>query len=122
MARIDVSEILNDPDLVDPIQIIDRLPRVNSFGESSLQEFPRLTVGSVQPASSRAVLRLPEALRVENLMSFWVKGKIVASESGKYTSVILFNGQRFNVQAVFDWSNWGNGWCEGVCKAEVPAP
>jgi hypothetical protein len=66
--------------------------------------------------------RLPEALRVANLRSFWVRGKIVATEPGKYSDILVFEGQRFQVQTIFDWTNWGAGWCEGTCVAEVPAP
>lgn len=121
MAQINVTELLSDPDFVDNIQLIDRKPTINSLGENLLQEFLVDTVGSVQPASGRVINRLPEALRVANLSSFWFKGKIVASEPGKYSSVLVFKGTRYNVQTVMDWSNWGEGWSEGTCVAEIPA-
>ncbi len=121
MARIDVSEIVSDPDFVDSIELITRVPSVNSLGENVLTSTTLCSVGSVQPASGRAIFRLPEAMRVANVSSFWFKGKIIASEPGKYSSIIVFKGQRYQVQTVMDWSNWGAGWCEGTCVAEVPA-
>lgn len=121
MAQIDVTEVLSDPDFIDPIALIDRKPSVNSFGENVLTESKLVTVGSVQPASGRAIQRLPEALRVANMSSFWFKGTIVASAPNKYTSQLVFHGQRYNVVTVFDWTNWGSGWCEGLCVAEVPS-
>lgn len=121
MARIDVTELLTDPDFVDAIELIDRRPAVNSFGENTLAETCLKSIGSVQPASGRAINRLPEALRVANISSFWFKGTIVASAPGKYSSILVFKGQRYQVQTVMDWSNWGAGWCEGTCVAEVPA-
>ncbi len=121
MAQIDVTDILSDPDFVDKIALVTRVPSVNSYGENILNESKLDTIGSVQPASGRAINRLPEALRVANISSFWFKGKIVASEPGKYSSILVFKGQRYQVQTVQDWSNWGSGWCEGTCVAEVPA-
>lgn len=121
MAQINVTELLTDPDFVDEIRLVTRVPSVNSLGENVLSESTICTIGSVQPASGRAIQRLPEALRVANISSFWFKGKIVASEPGKYSSVLVFKGQRYQVQSVFDWSNWGEGYCEGTCVAEAPA-
>lgn len=121
MSRIDVTELLTDTDFVGPIQLVSRLPRINSLGENLLTETTVTSVGSVQPASGRAIARLPEALRVANVSSFWFKGTIVASAPGKYSSILVFSGQRYQVQTVLDWTNWGAGWCEGTCVAEVPA-
>jgi hypothetical protein len=121
MAKIDVSELLHDPDFVDKMTVITRVPRLNSKGENKLTECADESVGSVQPASGRTVFKLPDEMRVANLSEFYFKGKIVATAPGKYSSIIVFKGQRYQVQNVFDWSNWGAGWCEGTCVAEVPA-
>lgn len=121
MAQIDVTELFTDPDFVDVMSVVDRRDQVNSKGENVLSENLTTSVGSVQPASGRAMQRLPEALRVANMTSFWFKGLIVASSPGKYASQLVFKGQRYNVVTVFDWTNFGQGWCEGLCVAEVPA-
>lgn len=121
MAKIDVSELLVDPDFVDRMTIITRTPFVNSKGENEIKECPLVSVGSVQPASGRTIAKLPEEFRVANISSFWFKGKIITSAPGKYSSILVFNGQRYQVQTVFDWTNFGAGWCEGTCVAEVPA-
>lgn len=121
MAEIDVSELLSDPDFVDKMTVVTRKPFVNSKGENVLTDFPDESVGSVQPASGRVIQKLPEEFRVANVSSFWFRGRIIATEPGKYSSIIVFKGLRYQVQAVFDWTNWGAGWCEGTCVAEVPA-
>lgn len=120
MARVDVTEVLVDPDFVDSMSIISRKPSVNSFGENILQEVTTQTIGSIQPASGKALQRLPESLRVANISSFWVKGLIVASAPGIYTDVLVFQGVRYQVQNVMDWSSWGAGWCEGLAIAQGP--
>jgi hypothetical protein len=120
VAQINVTEVLVDPDFVDAMQLINRRPRVNSLGENMLADVETInSFGSVQPASGKVLQRLPEALRSTNVCSFWFKGKIIASEPGKYASIIVFKGSRFQVQSVMDWSNWGEGWTEGTCVAEA---
>jgi hypothetical protein len=121
MANVDVSDLLSDPDFVDPIQVITRYETVNYLGEQSFAEQVLNTFGSVQPANYRTVQKLPEALRVANVSSFFFKGDIIASEPGKYSSILVFRGQRYQVQTVADWSNFGRGFTEGTCVAEVPA-
>lgn len=118
MAQVDVSELMTDPDFIDAMRVINRIPIVDSRGENSLTNIVTESVGSVQPADNKAILRLPEALQVQNLMSFWFKGIIVASAPGLYTAILEFKGSRFQVKTVADWSNWGAGWCEGLCVAE----
>lgn len=121
MAEIDVSELMSDPDFVDPIQVITRVPSINFLGENVLKESVLNTFGSVQPASGKTISRLPEALRVSNVSSFWFKGEIIASAPGKYTSILVFRGKRYQVQIVFDWTNFGEGYSEGTCVYEAIA-
>lgn len=121
MALVDVTELLTDPDFVDEIKLISRTATVNSRGENILSETTINSVGSVQPIGAKTLMRLPEALRVENISTFWFKGEITATAPGKYASILVFRGKRYQVQTVFDWSNWGAGWCEGTCVAELPS-
>lgn len=122
MARIDVTELLGDPDFVGPIQQISRQYRVDSFGKSVLTECVVNTVGSVQPITGRELQKIPELMRVANMMTFFLKGVITVSEFGKYSDILVFAGKRFQILTTNDWSAWGTGWAEGACIAEVPAP
>lgn len=121
MGQIDITDLLVDPDFVSPLTLIHRKSCVNNHGDNELQEIGIGTVGSVQPASGKTLQRLPEAFRVANVMSFWVKGKIVSDGSCAYPDIISYKGSRYAVQVIFDWMNWGAGWCEGTCVREKPA-
>lgn len=121
MAQIDVTELFTDPDFVDQMSVITRSPSVSTLGENFMKEDTVRSVGSIQPISGDTVNKLPEAMRNENLLSFWFKGDIITTAPCKYSSVLVFRNQRFQVRHVFNWSNWGQGWCEGACIAEVPA-
>lgn len=119
-ALIDVSDILSDPDLVQPLTLIKREACVDSFGQNKLKELASCTVGSVQPISGKTLQRLPDAYRVANVQSFWMREKLVSDSRSQYPDIIVKNGKRFTVQIVFDWSDWGSGWSEGTCVAERP--
>lgn len=121
MAQIDVTQLFGDPDFVDAMTVITRTPTVSSFGENIITETARKSVGCIQPASGKALQRLPESLRNANVSSFWFKGPIETTGDCKYPSIIMYRGLRYQVQVVFDWTNWGAGWSEGTCIVEKPA-
>lgn len=122
MALVDVTELLGDPDFVATMQQISRTYRVDIYGKNVMTESIIQTVGSIQPISGRDLQKLPEMYRAVNVMTFWLKGTIVASEPGKYSDILVFKGRRFQVLSIYDWSSWGAGWSEGACIAEVPSP
>ena len=122
MANVSVTELMSDPDFVDQIQVVTRTPYVDFLGQNKIQSMTSNTIGSVQPADFATVQKLPEAMRVENLYSFWVKMELVTSDPGKYSSLLVFRGRRYQVKTVADWSNFGEGYSEGLCVVEAPAP
>lgn len=121
MGNVDVSDVLLDPDFVDPLIIIHRKSHVDGGGVNRLEEQGFPSFGTVQPISGKALQRLPDELRVANVQSFWVKGKIISDGKCQYPDIISYKGNRYAVQIIFDWTNWGAGWCEGTCIRERPA-
>ena len=118
MALIDVSDILLDPDFVNEMQVISRVASVGVNGKNQIVEAPPVaTVGSIQPANQKDILRLPESMRLKDLRSFWVKAEI-KTDGGQYPDILVFNGKRFQVFAVEPWGNFGAGWNRGLCVAE----
>lgn len=126
MGQIDVSDLLGDPDFIEKLVLIRRTATTLTTGQNSVTENPISTWGSVQPVDGKTLNRLPEAMRVESLKSFWIKATIVSDGTAsdgtsRYPDVITHKGIRYQVRKVFDWTNWGSGWSEGVCVQEVPA-
>ena len=120
MANLDITELLTDPDFVDTVLLIHRTTVVDAFGQNVLHETFLSTIGSVQPATGKDLLRLPDALRQASVSLFFLKGAIVTDGNGKYPDLIQFRCKRYQVQNVLDYSNWGPGWSEGTCIAEKP--
>lgn len=121
MANIDVSDLLSDPDFVDPLTIVHRKSSVDNFGENVLQEFSTSSIGSIQPASGRTLQRLPDALRLANVYDFYVKGTIISDGKCLYPDLIVYKGSKYAVQTIMDWSNFGEGYSIGTCVREKPA-
>lgn len=121
MAQVDVTELLSDPDFVDPCTLVHRQAVVDILGQNQLTERQVPTIGSIQPATGKQIDRLPEALRVKDVRTFWIKGTIVSDGKCAYPDVIIFKNQRYAVEMVFDWTNFGEGWCEGLCIRERPS-
>jgi len=118
--NIDVSQLMLDPDFVQPLTLVRRTETVNNFGQNVIAESPKSTFGCVQPISGKTLMRIPEALRVANVQEFWLKETIVSGVGSQYPDIIVKNGVRFAVQVIFDWSDWGQGWTQGTCVAESP--
>lgn len=121
MAQLDVSDLLLDPDFIDEITMIHRTATVNAFGETVLVEASTVTVGSVQPASGKEMKRLPESLQTADVRSFFIKAAILSDGTSQYPDILVFQGQRFQIQVVQPWLHWGSGWNQGLVIGEVPA-
>ena len=77
MALVDVSELMLDPDFVQPLTLVRRTPTVDSYGENQLAEAPQSVVGSVQPIDGNTLHRLPDEFRVANVQMFFLKERII---------------------------------------------
>lgn len=121
MAQIDVSELLLDPDFVDPVSLIHRTATVSAQGKTVLEETTVATIGSVQPASAKEMVRIPEALRMSDVRKFWIKAEILSDGDAQYPDIILYQGKRFQILNVETWLNYGQGWNAGLCVWEKPA-
>ncbi len=113
--------MMGDPDFVDKLVLVHRESAVSSKGQNILTERKCPTYGSIQPVDGKTLQRLPDDFRVANVMSFWLKGKIVSDGRDKYPDIIIHKNIRYQVQTVNDWSAWGEGWSEGTCVQEKPA-
>jgi len=118
MARIDVSELMTDPDFVMTFTIVRRVPTVNTFGENTLAETTVNAVGSIQAATGETAKRLPDGVQLSNFKTIFTKAVIKADAAGKYVDQIEIKGQRFNVFQVLPWEDFGAGWFMVDCELQ----
>lgn len=118
MANIDVTPLFTDSDFIDEMRLITRSATVSTMGENLISESAKYVVGCIQPAEGKLLNRLPEALRNERVNSFWINGAVLTTENCKYPSILEYRGKRYQIRKLFDYTNWGAGWTEGVCVEE----
>lgn len=123
MATIDVSELMEDPDFIDDIQIIARTQTVDQYGKGQTEEVaPRDAIGVVQPATSGKVLeRLPEGIRISDVITIWTKEKLKTDENDAYSDLVVWNGERYTVKNAMPYGNWGDGYIQADCVREKPS-
>ncbi len=120
MAQIDTSELMLDPDFIDPVEIIRRNAVVQANGKNRIMEKCIEAVASVQPISGKELMRLPEELRIKNVKSFYIQTEIVLDGDCEYPDKFKWAGKCYNVITANDWANWGAGWFKCICVAESP--
>lgn len=121
MALIDVSELLSDPDFADSATLITRGVTVNEFGESVMsEEVPEaVTVVVAGNGGEESLSKLPEAVRLVDVISVYYAGLLSAERPGGYSDVIEWNGVRYQVRYVDNYMNFGRGFCRALCVRET---
>lgn len=110
MARVDVSELMVDPDFVMNFTIIRRTATINEFGENQPVETSEPGIGSIQAPTKETASRLPEGVQLTRFKTVFTKAVFYANAAGKYVDQIEYKGKRYNVAAVTPWEDFGAGW------------
>ena len=122
MAKIDVTDIVNDPDFVDCISIIRRTSTVGTNGRNTTVETPIAARGIVQAVKGNDLARLPEGARISEYISVFTQTPVyIDNATPGYSDLILWNGLRYRVTVVSPWLNWGRGWVRADCVMELPS-
>jgi len=118
MARIDVSDIVGDPDFQDRVTLIRRTSVINSLGRNVLAESSSTVSMVVQPAKPDDLKRLPDSVRRSDAINVWYRGTLSSDAGGVYPDIIVWGGKRFQVQTSDPFGNWanGNGYTESICS------
>lgn len=117
---IDVSELMGDPDFLDPgpITVLRRTAVVNNFGENVLSEAVTPIQAIVQTGAGDMLESLPDAAKLSEAIRVWTAFTLEAQPAGGYSDVVTWRGQRWIVMARKDWSNWGLGHTQALCILE----
>lgn len=108
---IDVSDIVNDPDLAFSFTL---LRYGGSFQQGGYFEtsIPVTLYGPVQPSSDEDVLMVPEGDRVTGMFTFWCQQQIDHTSPAGTGDVIAWNDQNYKILAVKPWAQ--NGYYRAV--------
>lgn len=117
MANIDVSELMADPDFVDPVEVIRNGVSVSLDGltEATAQDMGTI-LASMQPASHKELMLLPEGQRVSGMLSCWTNFPLQEAREASEADIIVWKKQRYRVVKLSDWQHFGNGYTHGLVE------
>jgi hypothetical protein len=102
---IDVSEVVNDPDLAQAFMIQRSTQGAFLFGVWQTKQETVPCYGPVRPASSREINMLPEGDRVGEIKAFWsstpLYGTRATTGKGESSDILVWNGLYYRVLQVF---------------------
>lgn len=121
MARIDVSDLLVDPDFIDRLILIKRASTINEYGEHVISETTCNIRASVQGMRTEDIERLPEGARLHDMITVYYRGELYPERLNGYADVVVWQGKRYQVVTVDEnFINFGAGFTRALCKMESP--
>lgn len=110
MALLDVSELMWDPDFVDPFNFTRFSLTVNELGRTVLTPELMSAYGSTQPATERTYELFPDCTRVKGAMELFTTTALTPPTDELAADEVILAKKVYLVQGVVDYGNWGNGY------------
>lgn len=122
MPLLDMSTVLDDPNIIDTFAVLRRTEVVNNFGVSAVTAVSTPGVyGVVYPSNENDLKRFPDlqvqAKALTVITRFALRGESEASGSEFQPDVVVWNGDNFVVRALEDWSNYASGFILAICTS-----
>lgn len=116
MARLDVTDILLDPDFIDAL-VCERI--VQSVGDDGIAvntatEAP--VFGCVTNADGDRLQRTPAGERVASTILVHTKSRLRAGNDGYTADILRFEENRYTVMQVSGYSHFGRGFVAATCE------
>lgn len=116
MARLDVSDVLLDPDFMDTGLVCERT--VQTVGTNGIAvDTPTLTPfsGVVTNDSGDILERIAEGERTNGSITIHTTFVLIDGAAGYTADVVQWRGRRYTVSNVADYSNFGRGFVAASC-------
>ena len=116
MARIDVSDLLLDPDFADTGIICERSSQIIGEDGIARNETKRIKfTGVVTPDTGDLLERLDEGERVKGRITIHSRFPLRDGAAGGSADIIVWKGKRSTVSRVSDLTNFGRGFTRASC-------
>lgn len=125
MPDIDVSDLLSDPDFAETLTIMRRLQVIDTVtGISSAESnliLPR-PFGVVLPQPDLPIQRGPDQQALPRLIEVHTKYRLrsasIEDDVTYLPDFIVWNGDNFYVNRVYDYSRFGRGFIQADCSSQ----
>lgn len=118
MALLDVSEILNDPDLVDRFDVVRRMETVGTNGRSttSSQTFKGI-IGVVTASSPNDIDRQENYQAMPRIISVVTKFRLRSIVNNEQPDIVVWRGSNYLVRQIDQYPQFGNGFVQAECAS-----
>lgn len=116
MARLDVSEVLLDPDFMDTSLVCER--NAQTVGSNGLAvNTTTLTpfAGVVTTDNGDIMERIQSGERVKGSITIYTRFQLHDGAAGEAADVIQWRGRRYTASSVMDFLNFGTGFVRADC-------
>lgn len=116
MARLDVSDILTDPDFIDRGLICERSKQtVGTDGIAINATTKTKFIGVVTSDSGDVLERMPGVERIKGSITIHTRFALNDGAPGQTADVVQWRGRRYTVSNVNDYSHFGRGFIAATC-------
>ncbi|WP_304002840.1 hypothetical protein [Methyloversatilis discipulorum] len=116
MALLDVSDILCDPDFMDTGLVCERLTQtIGANGRATNAPAQTSFAGVVTSDKGDLLMRIAEGERTVGSIIIHTRFALQDGRPGQTADVVIWQGRRFTVSAVQDWSHFGRGFVMANC-------
>lgn len=117
--RIDVSELITDPDFCQTFTIYHRSRTPGEKGRAETVETAETVVGVIQPVSGDDLDRLPEGDRGKQAITVWTTVPITTGDDERLPDEVEWRGTRYAaIGPLRNWGDWGEGFYRSICIAQ----
>lgn len=115
MPTIDVDDVIFDDDFMEDVTLYRYGTTVGTNGRSVRTETSSTISANVQQGDGDILDRLGDAEKIRGSISIVTPEVLTAGGAGLDADEIVWNGRRYVVSVVSDYSNYGSGFTEAVC-------
>ena len=116
MARLDVSDIVLDPDFADQLTLYRNKQTVGENGRAINTTVESDFWGVVTAASGANLARMPSGEMVSGAIIVHSKTPLSSGAPGKTADIIGFRGRQYTVSRVDNYSHFGAGFTAATCE------
>jgi galactose-6-phosphate isomerase len=116
MPWLDVSSVLLDPDFIDSLVCARNTQTVDDNGIAT--DTPTCTpfYGVVTNNTGDLLMRLAEGSRITGSITVHSQFNLIAGADGIDADIVTWNGRKYTVTNVGDWSRFGIGFTASNCE------
>jgi hypothetical protein len=123
MADLDVNEVIEDPLFTSEVKLISVDEQSDGYGNPEWSDYSEATIQAVVTSDMKNMNRIPDELRVDGmiLVRFPTEDAPTGFTGTGYDAV-MWNGRRYVVKDVADYSQFGRGFYRMVCHPAEISP